>query len=195
MHPTVRVVALLAALLGVASTAQAQYPQRRDGVWIGFGLGYGSSNVACNNCDSGVRIGGVSGFLKVGGSPSRNVLIGGAVNGWSHSDAGFTETMANVTASIYLYPAIRSGLFLTGGLGVSGYHANTFPSSDGTGWGFTAGAGYDIRVGRDVSLTPVVNFVYGALEDFDVPATGGGIARARNWRQNVVEFGLGVTFH
>src|SRR2546427_7962255 len=31
-------------------------------------------------------------------------------------------------------------------------YVNSTPSLDGTGWGFTAGAGNDIRVGRDVSL-------------------------------------------
>ncbi len=156
MLTAARVVTVVIACTCAASAAQAQYPQRRDGFWIGFGLGYGSANVSCDN---------------------------------------FTETIANVTASIYFYPQARGGFFLTGGVGFSGYHANTVPSSDGTGWGFTGGAGYDIRVGRDVSLTPVVNFVYGALADFDVPVSGGGIVRARNWRQNVVDLGLGVTFH
>ncbi len=195
MLTAARVVTVVIACTCAASAAQAQYPQRRDGFWIGFGLGYGSANVYCDNCDSGPRTGGITGFLKLGGAPSRNLLLGGAVNGWAHSDSGFTETIANVTASIYFYPQARSGFFLTGGLGFSGYHANTVPSTDGTGWGFTGGAGYDIRVGRDVSLTPVVNFVYGALADFDVPVSGGGTVRARNWRQNVVDLGLGVTFH
>src|SRR5205823_13021734 len=40
MHTT-RVVALLAAFSCAASGARAQYPQRHDGFWIGFGLGYG----------------------------------------------------------------------------------------------------------------------------------------------------------
>src|SRR2546422_9237870 len=74
----------------------------------------------------------------------------GAINVWAHSDGtGNTETMSNVTASVYLYPKAKSGFFLTGGLGFSNYYVNSSPSFDGTGWGFTAGAGYDIRVGRD----------------------------------------------
>ncbi len=64
---------------------------------------------------------------------------------------------------------------------------------DGTGWGFTAGVGYDIRVGRNVSLTPVANFVYGGVGDLNV--SGGGAPFATGWKQNVVDFGLGVTFH
>ncbi|HXL10977.1 MAG TPA: autotransporter outer membrane beta-barrel domain-containing protein [Gemmatimonadales bacterium] len=182
-----------AGLLGVtASVARAQYPQRREGFWIGFGLGYGSANITCGTCGSGPRTGGVTAFLKLGGTPSRNVLIGGAINGWSHSSGDTTETMGNVTASLYYYPA-ASGFFLTGGLGFSDYSVNTTPSIRGTGWGFTAGAGYDIRVGQNVSLTPVANFVYGGVGDLNV--SGGGGTFATGWKQNVVDFGLGVTFH
>ncbi len=189
------VVASLGILaLAVAPAARAQYPQRREGFWIGFGLGYGSANISCDNCDSGSRTGGVTAFLKLGGTPSRNVLIGGAVNGWSHSRGGATETMGNITGSLYYYPVATSGLFLSGGLGFSNYHVDTSPSTNGTGWGFTGGVGYDVRVGRNVSLTPVVNFVYGALADFDV-ATSGGLTTATGWRQNVIDLGLGVTFH
>src|SRR5437773_5574911 len=192
MRIVARVIALGGALLAVAPAARAQYPQRREGFWIGFGLGYGSANITCDSCGSGPRTGGVTAFLKLGGTPSRNLLIGGAINGWSHESGGATETMANVTASLYYYPAARSGLFLTGGLGFSDYRVDTSPSVEGTGWGFTAGIGYDIRVGRNVSLTPVANFVYGGVGDLSV--SGGGTF-ATGWKQNVVDFGVGVTFH
>jgi hypothetical protein len=187
-----RVVVMLVALAGVARAVRAQYPQRRDGFWIGFGLGYGSANVWCDNCRAGPRTGGVTGFLKFGGSPSQHLLIGAAINGWSHDNVGATETMANLTGSLYFYPTARSGLFFTGGLGLSAYHVNTVPAWDGTGWGLTLGAGYDIRVGRDVSLTPVVNYFSGALGDVTGPGTG--VVGSR-WRQDVIDVGVGVTFH
>jgi hypothetical protein len=192
MLTTTRVVLSLLVLCGAASAARAQYPQRRDGFWVGFGLGYGSANVACDNCSSGPRTDGVTAFVKLGGTPSRNLLVGGAINTWAHSDGVATETLTNITASLYLYPAVRSGFFVTGGLGFSNYHVNSDPSFDGTGWGLTAGAGYDIRVGRDVSLTPVVNFVYGGVGE--VNEAGVGVVRT-GWKQNVVDVGLGVTFH
>jgi len=184
-------MALLTAFSCVASAARAQYPQRRDGFWIGFGLGYGSANITCDVCDSGPRTDGVTGFVKLGGALSRNLLLGGAIHGWAHSDGAASETMTNVTASLYYYPEAKRGFFITGGLGLSNYHVNSAPSFDGTGWGFTGGAGYDIRVGRDVSLTPVVNYVYGRVGD----VTQGGLGFATGWRQNVVEFALGATFH
>jgi hypothetical protein len=189
---TARIVTLLAAFSCAASAARAQYPQRRDGFWIGFGLGYGSANITCDNCAGGPRTDGITGFVKLGGTPSRNLLVGGAINTWLHSDSSATEALTNLTASLYLYPAARSGFFVTGGLGFSNYHVNSTPSFDGTGWGFTAGAGYDLRVGRDVSLTPVVNYVYGAVGDVNQSGVG---RYATGWKQNVVELGLGVTFH
>lgn len=191
MDTTSRVVALFIALSCAASAARAQYPQRRDGFWIGFGLGYGSANVSCDNCASGSRTGGYTGFLKLGGSPSRNVLIGASINGWTRELRGANESMGNVTASLFYYPVTTSGFFVTGGLGFSGYNIDSSPEVNGSGWGFTAGAGYDIRVGRNVSLTPAVNYAYGALGDFDVP----GIGTATGWKQNVIDVGLGVTFH
>jgi hypothetical protein len=59
-----------------------------------------------------------------------------------------------------------------------------------TGWGVLAGLGYDLRVGRNVSLTPSVNFYYGQPGDlvFDGEELLG-------WKQNVVSFELGITFH
>jgi hypothetical protein len=192
MGTIVRAVGVLVALVGAAREVRAQYPQRRDGFWIGFGLGYGSANVWCDNCRVGPRTDGVTGFLKVGGAPSQQLLIGAAFNGWSHTAGGATETMANVTGSLYFYPRARSGLFFTGGLGLSAYHVNTAPAWDGTGWGVTLGAGYDIRVGRDVSLTPVANYLYGGVGD--VAVSGAGVVGTR-WRQDVIDVGLGVTFH
>src|SRR5256885_16199814 len=77
MHSTPRVIALLAVLSCAASAARAQYPQRRDGFWIGFGLGYGSANIRCDNCVDSSSVGGITGFVKLGGAPSRQLLLGG----------------------------------------------------------------------------------------------------------------------
>src|SRR5688572_22001252 len=128
MRSAARLLAVAGVLSFITTAVQAQYAQRRDGFWIGFGLGYGSANVSCDNCDSGPRTGGATGFLKLGGTPSRSVLLGAAINGWSRSSGGATETVGNVTASVYYFPAAASGLFLTGGVGFSNYRVDTSPS-------------------------------------------------------------------
>src|SRR5947208_15287687 len=116
MHSTARVIALLAVLSCAAAAARAQYPQRRDGFWIGFGLGYGSANITSDNCVDSSSVGGITGFVKLGGAPSQNLLIGGAIHGWARTKAGLTGTIANVTASVHLYPATQSGMLGTGGV-------------------------------------------------------------------------------
>ena len=120
MSTASRIVVLSVALAWGAAPAHAQYPQRHDGFWIGFGLGYGSAGVTCDGCSRVSRQDGVSGFLKLGGAPSHSVLIGGAINVWGHSDGNATETMGNVTASLYLYPRRRSGFFVTRGTAPDG---------------------------------------------------------------------------
>src|SRR5437868_15000907 len=104
MSTATRVAVLLAGLCAAASAARAQYPQRRDGFWIGFGLGYASSQVTCDTCRRVSRPGGVTGFVKLGGAPSRNLLIGAALNGWAHSHGSAPQTPADVTAPLHLYP-------------------------------------------------------------------------------------------
>src|SRR2546423_15039740 len=146
MSTATRVAILLAGLCAAASAARAQCPERRDGFWIGFGLGYGSSQVPCDTCRRVSRQGGVTGFVKLGGAPSRNLLIGAALNGWAHSDGSATETMANVTASLYLYPRRRSGFFVTGGGGAAHY-PHPFPPPWGRG-----GGGFFGRAGAGVPL-------------------------------------------
>src|SRR3989442_7805893 len=128
MHSTARVIALLALLSCAATVARAQYPQRRDGFWIGFGLGYGAANITCDNCVDSSSVGGITGFVKLGGAPSRNLLIGGAIKRWGPRNAGRTQTNGQVTAVAFLYPATPGGVFVTRGVWGFRYHSNTLPS-------------------------------------------------------------------
>jgi hypothetical protein len=71
-------------------------------------------------------------------------------------------------------------LFLLGGLGVGTIHVevDTVGSHDETGFGGLLGVGYDIRVGKNVSLTPFWNGLGITTSDSDV---------------NVGQIGLGIT--
>jgi hypothetical protein len=163
--------ALLTALL--ATTAFAQQAQTRQGFWIGGGLGYGS--LSCSGCNS---LGGVTGSLKLGGTLSQNVLLGVESNAWTKSESGETLTMGNMSGAVYWYPMSTSGLFVKGGFGYSVLDDTFFGNS--TGFGMLGGIGYDVRVGRNLSITPVANWYRGSFQ-------GGGL--------HVFELGLGVTGH
>jgi len=162
--------AFFAVLL--ASSASAQKAQTRQGFWIGGGLGYGS--LGCDGCD---RVGAPSGYLKLGGTLRQNILLGVETNGWTKSELGNRLTMGNVSGAIYWYPMTTNGMFVKAGAGYSVLD-NGFAST--SGFGLLGGVGYDVRVGRNLSVTPVANWFRGSFD--------GGSA-------NVLQIGLGVTSH
>ena len=57
--------------------------------------------------------------------------------------------------------------------------------------GFVAGVGYDVRVGGNISLTPVANFYFGSDGDM----TENGTKVISSLKHNVFDIGLGITFH
>jgi hypothetical protein len=163
--------ALLAVLL--ASTAFAQQAETRQGFWIGGGLGYGS--MGCDGC--GDRLGAPSGYLKLGGTLRENILLGVETNGWTKSELGNRLTMGNVSGAIYWYPMTTNGLFVKAG---AGYSVLDSGFGNTSGFGMLGGVGYDLRVGRNLSVTPVANWFRGTFD--------GGSA-------NVLQLGMGVSSH
>ena len=121
MRSVTRVIAGLAVLIGATvGAAWAQHPQVREGFWIGFGFGYGHSSLSCGSGCSftdASKGGGGAGFIKLGGTLSPRVLLGGEVNAWVKDVSGTTEEVGNVSAALYYYPAAASGFFLKGGAG------------------------------------------------------------------------------
>jgi hypothetical protein len=172
--------AFFAVLL--ASSASAQQAQTRQGFWIGGGMGYGSLGMSCEGCGDIDREGGASGYFKLGGTIRPNILLGVEGNGWRKSEGTLTLTMGNFSGAAYWYPMTTTGLFLKGGVGYSTLRVNDDVLGDASdsGFGLLAGLGYDIRVGRSLSITPVANWFRGGFD--------GGSA-------NVMQFGLGVTSH
>jgi hypothetical protein len=63
--------------------------------------------------------------------------------------------------------------------------------ASGVGLGFTTGLGYDVRIGRNKSLTPEVTLALGLPRDL----TEGGRSVATGWSFNVVAVNLCLTFH
>src|SRR4051812_34428305 len=108
-----RSIAMLLALSVLSiSVASEQHAQTRKGFWIGLGLGYGS--LSCTGCSS---TGGLSGYLKLGGTISPHLLLGGETNGWTKSENGGTLNAGNASFAAYYYPQPAGGLFLKAGVG------------------------------------------------------------------------------
>jgi len=170
-----------AAILLVLGTsvASAQKPQTRKGFWIGLGFGYGT--YSCTDCGSFGS--SYTGYIRLGGTVNPHLLLGGETVAWSKSsEGGATLTAGNLTFNAYYYPKPASGLFLSGGVGLSNVEVSDSGFNGSlTGPGFTLGAGYDLRVGTNISIVPNLQWVYGH------PADG--------FSQNFYHFTLGVTFH
>jgi hypothetical protein len=153
-------------------SVEAGTGQEREGFWFNAGLGYGSAQ-----CDGCIPISGLSGGLSLGGTISDRVILGAGTTGFARSVGFSTVTIGTIDARLRFYPVRRSGFFMTGGLGIGSITENSVTDY---GVGVVLGLGWDIRVKRNLSLTPFWN--------------GIGVSNAVD-RVGVGQFGLGITIH
>ena len=181
---------LLAATLAFAPSAAAQNVPLREGFWIGLGLGAGS--LGFGGDVSGVdRETGLSGYLKLGATVSQHFLLGAETNGWTKSESGVNTRVGSLSAVGYVYPSSTSGFFLKGGLGYLAISDNASTQSTASGVAAQLGLGYDVRVGGNFSLTPYANYIASSGAELKIGGTGVG----GDINPNVLQFGLGVTWH
>lgn len=153
----------LTVVLGGQLSAQES---RRQGFWIGFGLGGGVNT--SEGLDDDRRAGG-SVFVRLGGTVSPHVLLGGEAIGWGRSEDGATLTRGNTTFTAMFYPSPSGGFFLKGGIGgsfvsVSTQVLGTTVTATENGFGATAGLGYDARLSDNWSITPGIDFLWQAFD-------------------------------
>jgi hypothetical protein len=194
----VTALVFMLALVGLALPSIAAAQEKR-GFWFSAAFGLGSAMVTCDGCASERETGGVF-AVRLGGSLSERVLVGAEVGVWAKEYAiepGVTGTVSlgHISGTIAYYPT-GSGFFVRGGAGLA--LAEAVVNADGTnisadigkGFGFVTGAGYDIRVSRRWSITPGVSSWYGQLGDTAMV----GAPLAKDWKQNVIDFTIGITF-
>jgi hypothetical protein len=172
------IIAGLANLMLIASAtpAAAQHPKTREGFWFNGGLGYGC--LGWHDCE---RDGGLSGGLSLGGTVSPHFLIGVGTTGWTKSESNVTLTAGTLDARVRYYPSVKGGFFLTGGLGLGAVAQSLGSFSvNEIGVGLVLGLGFDVRVGKNVSLTPFWN--------------GFAVVTA-NGDANIGQIGLSITAH
>ena len=182
--------ALLVASVSTAASAQS-HPQTRQGFGISFGLGIGSAEFKADGFDVDRESAG-SGYLRIGGHVRPNLFIGGELSGWTKEEDGLEGTVSFATAVAQWYPTVSSGFYLKGGLGFS----NTVIEGGGdeltaAGLALSLGVGYDWRVAKNFSLTPYLNI----LQSAGAEAKFNGVGLDENLSTNVVQIGLGFTWH
>jgi hypothetical protein len=161
----------LALVFALASPLSAQEQPKHRGFWISFGVG-GGWNLSRNVGAEGRSAGGGAGFIRMGGTPSERLLLGGEIIGWGRSEDGASLGRGNATFTAMFYPSVEAGVYLKGGIGGSSI-ASTVSSGNTTttvhdgGFGATIGVGWDIRLARNFYLTPGVDFLYQRVSDFD----------------------------
>jgi len=185
-----------AAILLLGGTAAAQQIPRglvevhesdRRGFWGALGVGAGGE--AYDLRDGA----GYSGelyrptvSLRLGGTPSQYVRLGGEILGWIDDQGARTESISSFLFITQFYPAPTTGFYVKGGLGL-GRHEVDFDNGFGvgdTGFAGLLGAGWEVRVGRRIYLNPAVDLVQHRY-------TGRGGER---YRERIVNFGVGVLF-
>ena len=191
-----RGVLTAAALMLLGGTVAAQEVPRglalvsdggRSGFWAGFGLGAGGQSFDLRDglgySDELYR---PTISLRLGGTPSRHLRLGGEILAWVNDQGDATESLSSFLFVGQVYPARSTGLYLKGGLGLA---RNALDFDDGYGVGDTGfagllGAGWEVRLGRRFYLNPAVDLV---AHSYD--GRGG-----ERYRERLVNFGVGVLF-
>jgi hypothetical protein len=179
--------------LTVAIAAQSQRPNTRTGFWIGFGFGDGSVGSDCTSCGND-RTSGFSGHLRLGGTLSRSVLLGGETNGWFHSSGGVDENLGFATFVAMFYPSARGAFYIKVGVGGMTYTADDgFDRITATAPAGSVGVGYEFRMGSNVSLAPFLNVLGTSAASFKI--NGLTATSDEEITVNMVQFGLGIVWH
>ena len=165
------VLSTAALLLLAATPAQAQRSAVHEGYWISFGFGGGTA-FGDDAFDGDSKFGG-AGFLRMGGSPSQQLLIGGEIIGWGTEQDNVRIGRGALMFTAMYYPSPKGGFYLKGGAGFAGRSAEwdirvgdltATVKEDQGGIGLGAGLGMDIQLGRNFFLTPALDFVYTGTE-------------------------------
>ncbi len=139
----------------------------RHGFWASFGLAAGNESSRLEpetSYTAGLTKPSFS--LRAGGTVNPNLRLGVELAGWADRryDSQFQENVTSYLGGLMFigqfYPSRKAGLFLKGGAGLTrSGEAIDGPSSDlhEDGFGWTAGAGYEIKLGRSLFITPSVD--------------------------------------
>lgn len=138
-------------------------PSGRSGFFIAGGIGGGYESFKTDGFEwTDDELGGTF-HLKLGGTPSSTVRLGGELAGWGADEAGVEEFVGSLMGIVQLYPSPGSGFFLKAGAGPSYFNQKIFDGLfyeevDDNGFGFNIGAGWDFQVSRGLTIGPVLDY-------------------------------------
>lgn len=126
---------------------------------------------------------------------SNQARIGLEMNGWllqasNLNDPTVGENVSNVLGVIDVFPMRKVPLFIRGGGGLAMHQNNRPGESGGTGFSWTGGAGYEVRLSERLGLAPIVGYAYGRFGDVRNPTA---VETGRSY--SVVEFKVAAIWH
>jgi hypothetical protein len=186
------IAALASAVLFVSAVPlAAQRAAERHGVWIGAGLGRGSARLSCEICRID-RTGGTTGYLRAGATVSKAVLVGLEATAWYKSRNNIDQLLGSLQAVVLLYPRPASGFYLKTGLGISQFSAKDDEDEvSSQALAVQIGVGYEVAMGRGLSIVPFANFLGSTAGDVRFNDTVSGLSA----NTSLLQFGVGVTLH
>lgn len=170
----VRAIGLISAttafLVYLAPSAEAQVPHEHSGFWWGVGLGWGVN--VTDGLDDGRNLDGPVGTLRAGGTVSQKVLLAADVVFWNTDDFDANLFRGNTTFAVYYYPMAQKGAYVKGGVGLGRVGADLrviggTTTDSKVAFGTTVGAGFDLRVGANLYLTPTVDWLFQWFEEIN----------------------------
>ncbi|MGH7560415.1 MAG: outer membrane beta-barrel protein [Gemmatimonadales bacterium] len=200
------VLASLGLLLLVpASDALAQrrrglvdvsHSHERHGLWLAVGLAAGEDayRFSAVSEDYGEGLTKPTFSLGIGGTVNPHLRLGGELKVWADeyfdevAGADVTESLVGGLLVAQVYPARSFGLFLKGGVGISrsGVDVEFGDGTGETGFATLVGAGYELRVGRNFFITPMVDLMHHRSSERGDP---NGTLHER-----LISFGVNLTF-
>ena len=153
-------------------------PHYRHGFWIEGGLGWGEEQYKFGNDPYNEGLGKPTFGLRLGGTVNSHVRMGAEWNIWvnGYQDVGgdgypvdVNETLNAVMAIARIYPSTKLGLFLKGGAGLGITYASVDygNSTSESGFATTLGAGWEVQLGRQLFLTPAVDWYQHSFQKRD----------------------------
>lgn len=162
-------------------------PDGRSGFWGVLTLGAGVEQVNFRNDGLGYSDPLTRGVfaIRLGGTVSPHVRLGGEVGAWVNEDRGITETVGGAMLIGQFYPSESGGFFLKAGAGLGrSALADDFGTLDeDSGFVGALGLGWDIRLGRRVYLVPTIDFAAYSLD-----GNGG------DYNERITSFGIGIAY-
>ncbi len=141
-------------------------PATHNGFFIGFGVGGASAGFSLDDSDFDFdRETGLSVDIRLGTAIANNILIGVEMDAWRKEEGGFVLQYNNYAAAVTFYPVEM--FFIKAGPALSIVLAEAFGFTDtDTGFGFTGGAGVEVRLTDKFALVPSVQYAQQFMDGY-----------------------------